>query len=133
MLMISPGQLLKKFVMPINRVVAARLLCATDPLAPNPDAPIQWGKKTCKAWEARQPMADALIEYVINSLMNPTEEALIAICELDCTREECSRYMVCCRDKERMAHAKDILWESLSAEKYYFLGDKNRDEERKND
>ena len=49
----------------------ARAICNADPLAPHPDAPIQWGRKSCLAWQARIPMAEAAIEiFVEESLLS---------------------------------------------------------------
>lgn len=39
----------------------ARAICEADVLAPNPDAPAMLGTKTIEAWEARLPMAGAVL------------------------------------------------------------------------
>lgn len=39
----------------------ARAVCVADPHAPDPDAAILWGMKECRAWEARVPLARAII------------------------------------------------------------------------
>lgn len=45
----------------MTRDELARLLCETEPAAPEPDAPIYIGMRTAQAWEARLPQADKLI------------------------------------------------------------------------
>lgn len=44
-----------------KREVIARAICDADPMAPDPDATIMIGMRTAKAWEARLPMADAVL------------------------------------------------------------------------
>lgn len=50
--------------MTVLREQVARAICAADPKAPDPDAPIYIGMRNASAWEARLPMADAAIELV---------------------------------------------------------------------
>lgn len=52
------------------REAVARALCEADPLAPAPDASVLVRMKQMKAWEARLPQADAVVDLCMDAAAN---------------------------------------------------------------